>query len=244
MDNMTFDDIDSNAIPRLSKIHRRVFPLSLFPTPEPSLPHGLFSGPSIFDFPIDSPKKKSYAKNSAFNRQKMSIINKPTPTSNFKDFQDLDSTQGSPYRFFYEPNKNKISPKSNRKVYSPKPIFQTNFQSLSLSYPLNGALELSSFKVNEQFSKKCLSTSYGQKLPKLDSTPYNQHNSKNKKKILKFRRRSIADIHEEIAPIIKLKRITSSKIKFPATNVGQIMMRIRDLVIDPLKQELDEFSHS
>ncbi|OMJ80431.1 hypothetical protein SteCoe_19336 [Stentor coeruleus] len=244
MDNMTFDDIDSNAIPRLSKIHRRVFPLSLFPTPEPSLPHGLFSGPSIFDSPIISPKKKIYTKNPTFNHQKRSIINKLSQASNFQDFQDPNSTQGSPYRFFHEPNKNKISPKSNRKVFSPKPIFQTEFQSLSLSYPLNGTLELSSFKVNEQFSKKCLSTSYGQKLPKLDRTPYNQNNSKNKKKILKSRRKSIADIHDEIVPVIKLKRITSSKIKFPATNVGQIMMRIRDLVIDPLKQELDEFRYS
>jgi hypothetical protein len=36
---------------------------------------------------------------------------------------------------------------------------------------------------------------------------------------------------------VKLTRITSSKISFPAVNIGQVMMRVKDLVIDPLKQE-------
>jgi hypothetical protein len=40
---------------------------------------------------------------------------------------------------------------------------------------------------------------------------------------------------------VKLTRITSSEITFPATNVGQIAMRVRDLVLDPLEHELSQY---
>jgi hypothetical protein len=61
----------------------------------------------------------------------------------------------------------------------------------------------------------------------------------NKKKIpAKSKKKSIAEIIEEPVQPVKLQRITSSKIAFPATTIGQIMMRVRELVIDPLKKEL------
>jgi len=61
----------------------------------------------------------------------------------------------------------------------------------------------------------------------------NDHNPKKKKK-------SVCEILEEMKLLPKVRRISSSKITYPSANYGQILDRIKDLVIDPLKLELGD----
>ena len=67
----------------------------------------------------------------------------------------------------------------------------------------------------------------------------NTNTNKNKNKhINKTHKRNITEDYDIPISGNKLSRITSSSITFPALTVGQIIMRIRDLVIDPLRKEL------
>ena len=57
----------------------------------------------------------------------------------------------------------------------------------------------------------------------------------------KVKKKIIVEAMDEPRETFKLRRITSSKITFPAANIGQIMMRVKDLVLDPLRQEFADF---
>ncbi|OMJ76562.1 hypothetical protein SteCoe_24054 [Stentor coeruleus] len=233
MNNISEDDKDASS--KLSQIHRRVYPLSLFPTPEPDLPSDLFGISTTIIPSSQSPKYKNPTKILGPSTLRQKLIERSNPTPNTLG---LRHAQESPNRYFYSPKHIKINPGSKTILNSLNPTFPTEVNS-SLTYPLSNLLGgKNPTKSKNQHNKNNLSISFGHKLPKLDFIPTNDQNPRNKKKTLKAKKKSIADIIEDTHHAIKLSRITSSHIPFPASTVGQIMIRIRDLVIDPLKQEL------
>lgn len=178
---------NSSLVPKLSRIHRRVFPLSLFPTSEPSSPLKLNITQTFLNHsPV---RAKNYHKK---NNKSLSIPQrsfKGIPRITVEDFkQSFDKPLD---RQYYKPNSIQISPRSKVTVYTLKPLLREPSRRKT--------------KSNKE-KKKCAEVTY-----------------------------------EEVKTNFKLKRITSSKILFPATTIGQIMMRVRDLVIDPLKIELKNF---
>lgn len=265
MNTITVEDKDQALHTKLSRIHRRVFPLSLFPTPESFLPKELFNGQNSFDSPTSSPKKKTHIKSPLIVTPKHKTTEKQNSPSNakepydpnispqfsnknlqnleyrtHKDQHDYNYTRGSQNQYFYLPQKIKISPRSKATVHSINPIFTTN-PHMSIPYPLINTFDEFSRNISKKKKhRKFLSTSYGLRLPTFDNVAINEK-LHNKRYGFKNRRKSMYDVHGEDQRT-KISRITSSKIPFPATNVGQIMMRIRDLVIDPLKRELVGFN--
>lgn len=235
MNNTSEDDKDLSS--KLSQIHRRVYPLSLFPTPEPDLPSDLFGISTTIIPSSQSPKQKLSNKPPIPSTLRRRLIERSNPTPVLTGFRHA---QESPNRYFYSPKHIRPNPGSKTILNSLSPTFPTEVNS-SLTYPLSNLLGgKNPAKAKIMNNKNNLSISFGHKLPKLDFIPSNDQNPRNKKKTLKAKKKSIADIIEDTHHAIKLSRITSSHIPFPASTVGQIMIRIRDLVIDPLKQELSE----
>lgn len=58
---------------------------------------------------------------------------------------------------------------------------------------------------------------------------------KNRKK-----KKNLSDFIDEVKSVKKVKRISSSEINYPALSMGQIIDRIKLLVLDPLKAEVND----
>ena len=54
------------------------------------------------------------------------------------------------------------------------------------------------------------------------------------------KKKHLSDYKDEIKTVKKVKRISSSEITYPALSLGQIIDRIKLLVLDPLKDEVDD----
>lgn len=54
------------------------------------------------------------------------------------------------------------------------------------------------------------------------------------------KKKSIAEMLEEIKLVPNVRRISSSKITHPSANFAEILDKIKDLVLDPLRQELGD----
>jgi hypothetical protein len=55
----------------------------------------------------------------------------------------------------------------------------------------------------------------------------------------KKKKKNLSEILEEIKPVRRVRRISSSQIHHPALNMGEILEKIKELVLDPLKDEIN-----
>ena len=74
------------------------------------------------------------------------------------------------------------------------------------------------------------------------TSPLGPQSVRKEKKRVKTKGKNIIEFFEEPKQPLKLRRITSSKIMFPSMNIGQVMIRVKDLVLDPLKKEIAEYN--
>ena len=180
------EDEQDNSLFKLTRINRRVYPLSLFNTPDIDA-RDLYNINTPQELPKTTPKpmKKQILHKKLTKNTKNTKISIPPLT--YKQIINKKPENDLSQRLYFQPNNIKLSPRSKLVIYSLKPLTVET--------------------------------------PK-PTRP---------KKLKNF---SIAEKIEEPITNIKLSRITSSKITFPSKNVGQIMMRVRDLVLDPLRKEL------
>ena len=209
------DSQDSSPNQKLSKIHRRVYPLSLFPSPVLESPLGSFR----VSTPVKAPRHLSKPRDTKQATTSIPIQARPDklsgpPTLRIKDF-DKSNFKGLEDRYYYQANQLKLSPRCKVTIYTASPF---HGRGETMGY---GGVEKKDKNLNMKKGKKV--------------RVYCNSKEKNKKK---GQVRYNDEESEAGKTGIKLSRITSSKITFPALTVGQIIMRIRDLVIDPLKKEL------
>ena len=188
---LNIESQENSPLIKLGNIHRRVYPLSLFPTPEPT-PMNLFTMP-LFSETENSKSKPTHKKAVSINN---SIIHKTErkiiiPALRYKEYENRNHSENLEHRCYYKPNHLQLSPRSKVTIYTLKPIHTNNPSPI-------------------QTSKK------------------KQKKQKNVENV----------VNEPQPTTIKISRVTSSKILFPALTVGQIIMRVKELVLDPLKKEL------
>ena len=196
----SFSNYEEDRSLKLSRMQRRVFPLSLFP---PSRHESFLTDLTHSSSPVkqkfsSQPYTSKKVKRLDFGEVLKEPAAKPrtqstqVPQLRYHHLKTQTLEPGSDQnRYFYKPCSLKISPRSTVTVYSPRPLNE----SPRVSY---------------------------------------REKAKVKKKI-------IVEAMDEPRETFKLRRITSSKITFPAANIGQIMMRVKDLVLDPLRQEFADF---
>lgn len=185
-----YDDDHPEAI-KLSRAHRRVFPLSLFPSTQYDSPRSSFAPlrtEHISHFSHKKPIKRLPHPVPVTKPRTQSTI---VPRIDYKSIKDSSpQTDLNQNRYFYQPCSIKISPRSRVTIYSTSPI--------------------------------------------------GVESVKKERKRVKTKGKCTVEVFDEPKQPLKLKRITSSKITFPSINIGQVMLRVKDLVLDPLKQEIYE----
>ena len=178
---------------KLSKAHRRIFPLSLFPSPGSESPRSSFTPirtENLSHFSHKKPIKRHLIPVPVTKLRTQSTI---VPRIDYKSIKDsCAQTDLSQNRYFYQPCSIKISPRSRVTIYS--------------------------------------------------TSPFGTEPVKKEKKRVKTKGKCTVEIFDEPKQPLKLKRITSSKITFPSINIGQVMLRVKDLVLDPLKLEISEYN--
>lgn len=188
-----YDEVPPERI-KLSRMHRRIFPLSLFPISNLNSPQSSFT-------PNKTVHNSHFSKKTAKKRQiKPVSVPKPrtqstiVPRIDYKSVKEVSlPTEPSPNHYFYQPCSLKISPRSKVTIYSTSPL-------------------------GPQPERK-------------------------EKKRVKTKGKCISELYfDEPKQPFKLRRITSSKITFPSANIGQVMLRVKDLVLDPLKQEIADYN--
>lgn len=176
---------------KLSQVHRRVFPLSLFPASSSESPHSLLNIPSFEN------SQKLYIKLHKKTLRPLKSYKKP---KNEKKLPELKFTNIKKFK----DNKGFIR------------------KSRNLSKDFHGKLNF-----HEGFKKNMQSFDGKSSL----CVPNNIQNRKKK---------SVAEILEEIKTAPRVRRISSSKITHPSTNFAEILDKIKDLVLDPLQRELGD----
>lgn len=179
---------------KLSRMHRRIFPLSLFPTNNINSLQSTFTPHKTVHKSHFSQKKAKKSQTNPDSVAKPRTQSTIVPRIDYKSVKEaVPQLDSSPNRYFYQPCSLKISPRSKITVYSTSPL-------------------------GPQPERK-------------------------EKKRVKTKGKCISELFfDEPKQPFKLSRITSSKITFPSANIGQIMIKVKDLVLDPLKQEIAAYN--
>lgn len=180
---------------KLSNIHRRVYPLSLFSGRSSESPQSLLKIQSFEysrKFSEKTQEKKVKTKLRPLRSCKKTGNEQKLPELNYKSIRKLRDNKG----------------------------FARKFRNISKDFGRD-------FKGYERVKRQFESLDGKNMLGVLSNGE-------------KCKKKSVCEMLEEMKTEPKVRRISSSKITYPSANYGQILDKIKDLVIDPLKLELGD----
>ena len=206
MINLPFiDSQESSPSQKLSRIHRRVYPLSLFPTPGPESPLSTFRVSTPVKTPRNFPKPRENKQltTSIPTKARSNKVSAP-PILRIKDFEK-GNFKGSEDRYYYQPNYLKISPRSKVTIYTAAPFhegFQTiGYGNMGKDFKNLETNKAKKFKFNYNYKDKDEHTN------KNKNTNTNTNKNKNKH-INKTHKRNITEDYDIPISGNKLSRIT------------------------------------
>lgn len=183
---------------KLSRVHRRVFPLSLFPSPSPNSPMNSIRVSPEEDLPRTLSRLRGKKKIERAVPRKAKSTKNSVPPLKIKELMQTPH-RALENRFYYKPNQISLSPRSKVTIYTVGSFY------MDIG---NKNIENKAHKMHQRVTRG------------------------------KLHKRNITEFTESPKGEIKLSRVTSSKILFPATTTGQIIIKIKDLVLDPLRKEM------